>query len=323
LAMEMLVIVVRDSDPENRIYFNNLRMYDGQPGCLSECLHIAEEGSGFRFNDDESVYVEVNAPAEERAPGLYCRDGSNEPGQNGGTDLHSGFNPAIHTGFLSIPYLPECLLITKLSDTTYSISLQEGAEEFAFSSLYQDLNDDTLFCVYPTHEPRCAQFYGSLRYSNTAEMHCDEEPAGLTCIGTVYEKFCQPGDGILCGQKRTVRQMLECCTKDNFDPASCTGYRRRRLNENLRISATEVIDGAQAERCASYCYQNMDGTDGESGCLGWRIGVDWDGQPECKLAKKCYASSQTAASDFEKQKWHLLRGSNPFDGVQTLVKVYN
>merc|ERR1719506_2593710 len=109
---------------------------------------------------------------------------------NGGTNLLTGFNDVISTDNLDIAELPECLLIQKLSADTYGIATEEGATVYAFSSRHcQVEGDESMFCIYPTTQPRCAEFYGSLRDLQQADMYCEDMQSKPKCLEAVYGQF--------------------------------------------------------------------------------------------------------------------------------------
>jgi len=163
---------VIDGNSGQRVYFNNLRMFEGSRGCLPECLRIEEDALGFHFNGDKSRYSLVNS-FDVNGPNLYCREsesGFTSVGMAKGSSLATGFPKGVTDKNIDIKNLPTCLYIektgggsgavwdqedgkwiakkedanqkwvpdkgtdTKIYDNTYTISVQPNSRKFEFST---------------------------------------------------------------------------------------------------------------------------------------------------------------------------------------------
>jgi len=310
---ELAKLVISDEHHEGRVYVNNIRLFDSEQGCLPECISIYEDTLGkFHFNGDQYYYVSVNPLKEGK--NLFCRDtwnGDLSIGESLGTDISTGFPDAITTKNLDVPRLPSCLMVEK-KGSAYALSVERDAMQFAFSNTHHDLDDESLYCVYPTKQPRCIDYYGLLMDSTRADMFCVPQSPKPMCLETAIKTKCT--DGTLCGDDKITRDLLSCCDKDgNSAGGGCLA--RRRLGESLQVSEDTVLDADKAEECARKCMDQPD----DNPCVAWRLAED----ESCVITTQCLNKDHRLVDLMEltKESWQLATPeTDPYAGLKVRVK---
>jgi len=321
LHNEIAVIVLEKQGP--RLYVDNIHQFNSAPGCISDCMTIAPaENADLDIMGTTYGPVTQGTSFEDDTAALYCAvdtTGTLPAGTTPGGLFAGNFPTDIDDLNLAMDRLPNCMMVRKLpGENTYDIALETGMRRFAFKSSKPSVGSDSLHCVFQTQQPRCIDYSNVLAGVRQADMHCVESTASSTCTELVLSLKCPLSLDMACGAKKSQRDLLECCDKNNdkYDHSCLT--LNRRLGSTVRFSADEVIDMDEATLCARSCYQYPDGD--ETACVAWRLD---DISKECKLALKCYPASYEEVDSFglSKYHWNMLDGAAPFEGKTVQTKV--
>jgi len=168
-------------------------------------------------------------------------------------------------------------------------------------------SDESLYCIYPTKQPRCAAFNGILKPDSRMRLICDAIPAEPSCLGHTISGLCKDSttDGPLCGSDKTTRDVMKCCDSHGNKPGyNCNHGRRRRLGAALKYDGF-VREGQTAEDCATMCLMHNDGlATHKDGCVAWRL----TDKGFCEIATTCYPKKGSRTPE----NWHVLKGVSPF-----------
>jgi len=319
LLNEAAVIVIEKGGVD-RMYVNNIRMFDTEPGCLSSCLTI--EPAGDAALNLLSIMGTTYGPAYQGTSfkddhgTIYCSLNDDGSISSGGGPFAQSFPVGFEYHKLGMGRLPTCMMIYKLADeNTYHISVGEGTRRFSFSDSSGG-DSNSLFCVYSTQQPSCIGYSNLLGNMAHADMHCSEVLPMYSCTETALSTQCPMAADAPCGDRKTQRDVLACCARGE-NIASCIGHTRRRLGASIRFSEDHVLDPDVARSCARACQQS---NGSEKKCFAWRV----DGSNmECKLSLKCYPESypEVTSHGLSKKRWNLLdKGLNPFEGLTVTVR---
>jgi len=324
LHNELAVIVIEKQGP--RLYVDNIRHFDSAPGCISDCLTIFPVDIT-NLNIMGTTYEPVNRGTsfEDDTAALYCAvdtTGSLPVGATPGGLFTSNFPSDFEYHNLVMDRLPSCMMVRKLpGEDAYDISLEAGMRRFQFSKSSKPgaQGPSSLYCVFQTHQPRCIDYSVVLAGLRLGDMHCVESAPTSTCTEQVLSIKCPLGQDILCGAKKTQRDLLECCDKSGNKYGGGCISNSRRLGATIRFSEDKVSDTDAATACARSCYQHPNGD--ERACVAWRLG---DFSDECLLALKCYPASYKEVDNLglSKHHWNMLDGAAPFKGMTVRTKVY-
>jgi len=323
MAQESAMVVVENPTDGQIMYFNHLRMFHSEQGCIAECMDIvrSEHMNGIAFNmEDEShsMYVPVNTDSfKADTQQLYCRDtmtGRLSAGAAPGTPFAGGLPEGMKYDNLDIvSRLPSCLMIRIIDDNTVEIAVTADSRRFQYTTRYapEGIESNSLHCVYPTKQPRCLDYFGILMNLKRASMFCEDVAPSVVCVETALAAKCPLSADVLCGKEKMDRDLLSCCDKDGNHPNNgCLN--RRRLGNAIKVSDDLTLDADTAEACARSCLKQPD----DITCLAWRID---DFSNECKLARECHLQNDPEVANLELSKfeWNLVTPeSNPFEGRQ-------
>jgi len=323
MAQESAMVVVENPTDGQIMYFNHLRMFHSEQGCIAECMDIvrSEHMNGIAFNmEDEShsMYVPVNTDNfKADTQQLYCRDtmtGRLSAGAAPGTPFAGGLPEGMKYDNLDIvSRLPSCLMIRIIDDNTVEIAVTADSRRFQYTTRYapEGIESNSLHCVYPTKQPRCLDYFGILMNLKRASMFCEDVAPSVVCVETALAAKCPLSADVLCGKEKMDRDLLSCCDKDGNHPNNgCLN--RRRLGNAIKVSDDLTLDADTAEACARSCLKQPD----DITCLAWRID---DFSNECKLARECHLQNDPEVANLELSKfeWNLVTPeSNPFEGRQ-------
>jgi len=321
LLNEVAVIVLENIPEGNRMYVNNIRLFDSVPGCLPDCITIEpSSNANLDLKIMGTTYEPVNQGTSftDDVEVLYCAtdtNGSLPVGTSPGGLFDQNFPIGFKYHNLGMERLPSCMMVKKLpGENTYHIAVGAGKRRFSFNVFNPMDADSSLHCVYPTQQPRCVDYSGALAGSLQADMHCAEGPPSVTCTETVLARNCPLGAKTACGSTKVQQDLLKCCDKDGNSASLCLGHSRR-LGESIRFSESSVVDMDAAMICAHACYQsNNDG----GTCDAWRL----TDSEECVLALKCYPATYAQVTNLElsESRWNLLKNAMPFDGLEVTVR---
>jgi hypothetical protein len=331
MFQEHAQLVITNPVDGERMYFNNVRMFHSEQGCIAECMTIVRsahhDGIAFMGEDEaKSMYLPVNKNTFDSAKQeLYCRDtftGRISFGAALGAPFAGGLPEGMTYGNIDLARLPSCLMIRIIDDSSIEIAVTATSRRFQYSTQYipdniSPASDDmksSLHCVYPTTQPRCIDYFGILMNMQSAKMMCSEVAPAVVCVETALSFKCPLKADVLCGKEKMERDLLSCCDKDGNHPNNgCLN--RRRLGHNIQISPDTILDMDAAEACARSCLKQPD----DATCVGWRLEEDSD---KCKIAYEChlekdYINNEALVFGLEKQVWHLKTPeTNPFAGKQ-------
>jgi hypothetical protein len=323
MAQESAMVVVENPTDGQIMYFNHLRMFHSEQGCIAECMDIvrSEHMNGIAFNmEDESysMYVPVNTDNfKADTQQLYCRDtmtGRLSAGAAPGTPFAGGLPEGMKYDNLDIVNrLPSCLMIRIIDDNTVEIAVTADSRRFQYTTRYapEGIESTSLHCVYPTKQPRCLDYFGILMNLKRASMFCEDVAPSVVCVETALAAKCPLSADVLCGKEKMDRDLLSCCDKDGNHPNNgCLN--RRRLGNAIKVSDDLTLDADTAEACARSCLKQPD----DITCLAWRID---NFSNECKLARECHLQNDPEVANLELSKfeWNLVTPeSNPFEGRQ-------
>jgi len=319
LMQEMAVLKITNKFEGQRMHVNNIRMFDGDQGCIADCMTI-EPDTNIKGNLKimGTAYEPVNEGTSfsDNVAALYCvkdNTGRVSPGAAAGATFADNYPVGMKYTNLDVAHLPSCVMVRQLKESTFEIAVETGKQRFSYSSMYtpDSVESKNLHCVYPTVQPRCIDYFGILTDMRQADMFCAEVEPAVVCVETALASKCPLKADVLCGKEKMERDLLECCDKDgNHANNGCLG--RRRLGETIRVSDDLVLDMDTAEGCARACFKQPD----DITCHAWRLD-DFD--LSCKLARKCYPkhAPQVENLGLARKRWSLATpDTNPFKGMK-------
>jgi hypothetical protein len=329
------VITVDDAFPNAELLLDDIRMYEQQQGCLSECLVInavlclsefdLPQGTQcFYFNGDSVPYVPVKVVehviGEPPALTQFCAMGKAPFGENGQARLSYGFEDGVISTqrILQYPQLPTCLYIQVVSATSFGFALapEDPIMVLDANNAPAASTDDQLHCLYETTKPRCADFDGPLKDRTQHHLYCEEIEPELSCMELVYDKKCPAG--MKCGSNeqgvpdQTTLNLMQCCDRANNDPGSGCLARRRRLSTAKSTVTNAIITDVEAsEACAMACLRRANGPTGnpqEEACIAWRLD---ENSGECVISVSCYTEVMAEVKLLGKKLWNTFENVNP------------
>jgi len=316
---DMLRLIVSDQSTTAGIFFSNVRMFDDTTvSCIPDCIQIKESMHrtykstfvAFDIMGERYTAADTRDRIEDGKRVQYCRIGNGQIGRDGGASLAALKIAPLKADIRSILTMSPCVHIEPYrtrgglpGSKGYVLSLGENPRrQFLFQQKFPKAHNGkapssvpNLMCIYPTSQPRCAEYSGVVKERRSVQVNCVTQHPNPDCFESIFETQC--GADKNCGEKKGVQDMLVCCDKHkHVDGHACHHNRRRLSSADSAMKFKDFsLDGNTARDCAERCMR-------KKGCVAWNVDKV---SGMCTLTDECLTKPGRGTENLE---WMMLPG---------------